>query len=120
MSTDDPDGICLNCYVESQPCTSYGSPKPMGCADDVNYYYDIIIIIIILIIITIIIILIIIIIILIILIIIIVRITIMIIIIMIIIIIIFIMVKEMFSFILTIFYSRVGKHLLMQDGRFGF
>ncbi len=36
LSTDDPDGLCVNCYVNRQPCESYKSPKPVGCPDDVS------------------------------------------------------------------------------------
>ena len=36
ISTDDPDGLCENCYVERKPCTAYTVPKPPGCPDDVS------------------------------------------------------------------------------------
>ncbi len=36
VSTDDPDGVCLNCYVQRKPCTSYETPKPVGCPEDVS------------------------------------------------------------------------------------
>jgi hypothetical protein len=39
VSTDDPDGICKDCYVQRKPCTSYTSPKPVGCPEDVSSLY---------------------------------------------------------------------------------
>jgi hypothetical protein len=36
VSTDDPDGLCVNCYVQRKPCTSYSTPKPVGCPEDVS------------------------------------------------------------------------------------
>ena len=41
MSTDDPQGICKNCYVNRQPCLKYekGS-KPVGCQEDVSTKYS--------------------------------------------------------------------------------
>lgn len=36
LSTDDPDGVCLNCYVQRKPCESYSPPKPVGCPEDVS------------------------------------------------------------------------------------
>jgi hypothetical protein len=38
ISTDDPDGICLHCLVNRQPCESYtpGS-KPPGCPEDPSW-----------------------------------------------------------------------------------
>lgn len=37
LSTDDPDGVCLNCYVQRKPCTSYSPPKPPGCPEDTSW-----------------------------------------------------------------------------------
>eukprot|EP00981_Chlorochromonas_danica_P014118 scaffold7410_cov169-Ochromonas_danica.AAC.3 len=37
ISTDDPDGICKDCYAQKQPCTSFSSPKPVGCLDDPSW-----------------------------------------------------------------------------------
>eukprot|EP01035_Chromulina_nebulosa_P020551 gene20551-26654_t len=37
ISTDDPDGICANCYVQRQPCTSYKPPKPVGCPEPTSW-----------------------------------------------------------------------------------
>jgi len=37
ISTDDPDGICVNCYVQRQPCTSYKPPKPVGCPEPTSW-----------------------------------------------------------------------------------
>lgn len=36
ISTDDPDGKCVNCFVQRKPCTSYETPKPVGCPEDVS------------------------------------------------------------------------------------
>lgn len=36
LSTDDPEGLCKNCYVNKQPCTHYTTPKPPGCPEDVS------------------------------------------------------------------------------------
>jgi hypothetical protein len=36
ISTDDPDGLCKDCYVQRKPCTDYPSPKPEGCPEDVS------------------------------------------------------------------------------------
>ena len=36
ISTDDPDGLCKNCFVQRKPCTSYAAgQKPVGCPEDV-------------------------------------------------------------------------------------
>ncbi len=37
ISTDDPDGVCKNCYAERKPCTEFQSPKPLGCPDDPSW-----------------------------------------------------------------------------------
>jgi len=37
ISTDDPDGICKDCYVQRKPCTSYTTPKPPGCPEDTSW-----------------------------------------------------------------------------------
>ena len=36
LSTDDPDGVCLHCLVNRQPCETYKTPKPPGCPEDVS------------------------------------------------------------------------------------
>lgn len=36
LSTDDPDGICKDCYVQRKPCTEHKTPKPVGCPEDVS------------------------------------------------------------------------------------
>lgn len=39
LSTDDPEGLCKNCYVNKKPCTSYEhGQKPPGCPEDVSQY----------------------------------------------------------------------------------
>ncbi len=38
LSTDDPDGICKNCYAERKPCTTFTTlPKPVGCPEDPSW-----------------------------------------------------------------------------------
>lgn len=37
ISTDDPDGVCLNCAVKGKLCKDMKSPKPIGCPEDVSY-----------------------------------------------------------------------------------
>ena len=33
-----PQGICENCYVNRQPCTSYpAGKKPVGCQEDTSW-----------------------------------------------------------------------------------
>ena len=37
LSTDDPDGECLNCFAQRQPCTNFkAGSKPLGCPEDVS------------------------------------------------------------------------------------
>ena len=36
ISTDDPDGLCVNCFVQRKACTEYTTPKPPGCPEDVS------------------------------------------------------------------------------------
>ena len=38
LSTDDPHGLCKDCFVNRQPCTSYKTPKPVGCPEDVSLF----------------------------------------------------------------------------------
>ena len=44
ISTDDPDGVCLNCWAKGKECSEHSSPKPLGCPEDVLialfYSYD--------------------------------------------------------------------------------
>lgn len=40
LSTDDPDGVCKDCFVNRQPCTSYQTPKPVGCPEDVRLLFE--------------------------------------------------------------------------------
>lgn len=40
ISTDDPDGICKDCYVQRKPCTTYTTPKPQGCPEDVSSFHS--------------------------------------------------------------------------------
>jgi len=39
LSTDDPDGVCKNCYAERKPCTSFDHTKklPVGCPKDPSW-----------------------------------------------------------------------------------
>jgi hypothetical protein len=38
LSTDDPEGKCVNCYVNRQPCDSYKKgQKPVGCQEDPSW-----------------------------------------------------------------------------------
>jgi hypothetical protein len=38
ISTDDPDGVCKNCYVNRQSCDSYApGSRPVGCPDDPSW-----------------------------------------------------------------------------------
>jgi hypothetical protein len=38
LSTDDPDGLCVNCYQNKQPCTVYpAGSKPVGCPEDTSW-----------------------------------------------------------------------------------
>ena len=38
LSTDDPKGICENCFVNRLPCTSYATgSKPVGCMEDSSW-----------------------------------------------------------------------------------
>ena len=38
LSSDDPKGICENCFVNRQPCTSYAKgSKPVGCPEDPSW-----------------------------------------------------------------------------------
>ena len=37
IATDDPDGVCKECLFQKRPCDSYGTPKPVGCPEDVSY-----------------------------------------------------------------------------------
>jgi hypothetical protein len=42
LSTDDPKGICENCYVNRQPCTNYKKgEEPPGCPPDVSILYTV-------------------------------------------------------------------------------
>ena len=36
IATDDPDGVCEACLFQKRPCDSYGTPKPVGCPEDVS------------------------------------------------------------------------------------
>jgi len=37
ISTDDPSGICKDCYVNRKSCDEYKSPKPVGCPEDTSW-----------------------------------------------------------------------------------
>ena len=37
ISTDDPNGLCKDCYVNRVPCVEYKSPKPVGCPEDTSW-----------------------------------------------------------------------------------
>ncbi len=38
VSTDDPEGICVHCYAQRQPCESFAKgSKPIGCPEDSSW-----------------------------------------------------------------------------------
>lgn len=37
ISTDDPDGVCKDCYAQRKPCSSFQPPLPEGCPEDPSW-----------------------------------------------------------------------------------